>query len=180
MQPDEIITKTALAKQLGVGRSCVAKYLKQGMPVREDGRLDKDAVLAWVAANVQQRISSENKGANRARRLTTSRTRKATSIELAEERARLVKAQADAAEFKLARERGEYVKAADVERQWSEDYRAVQGHLLGLPSKIGAQLGLDRRQISLIDDLVRDALNEAADRVVQDARAQQAVAAGEQ
>src|SRR5687767_5055253 len=110
MQPAKNVTKSALARRLGVGPSAVAKYIRMGMPTLEDGRLDEDVVLAWVAENVDQRMGSDDKGASRARRLT----RRTGALELAAERARLVKAQADAVEFKLARERREYVLAADV------------------------------------------------------------------
>lgn len=46
------ITKAELARLLGVSRARVSQYVKAGMPVRADGRLDRDVALAWVRANV--------------------------------------------------------------------------------------------------------------------------------
>jgi hypothetical protein len=46
------ITKSELAQTLGVSRSRVSQYVKCGMPVEPDGRIDEAAAAAWVKTNV--------------------------------------------------------------------------------------------------------------------------------
>jgi phage terminase Nu1 subunit (DNA packaging protein) len=46
--PPEIITKADLARLLGCDRSRITQLARAGMPVRRDGRLDRETALAWV------------------------------------------------------------------------------------------------------------------------------------
>lgn len=63
-----IITKASLAAELGVTKPRISQYIKAGMPVRPDGRLDREAVLNWLERySVSQ--TDADKGANRAHRL---------------------------------------------------------------------------------------------------------------
>ncbi len=172
------ITKSALARQLKTSPAMITKYARMGMPVRDDGLVDSKAAETWIATNVHLRVGNEDKGANRARRLIKS-ARKAGPADLTDGRARLVQLQADQAQFKLERERGLYVLAADVERTWSHDWRSVQQHMLAVPSKIQQRLtGLTRHDIEEIDRTIRDALTEAADGIIQDAEKGKATEAG--
>ena len=47
-----IITKVQLARELGVGKSAVSNYVRRGLPVRPDGRLNRAEALAWVRRHV--------------------------------------------------------------------------------------------------------------------------------
>jgi len=47
-----IISKSALAAELGISPARVSQYLKSGMPERADGRLDRETALSWIAANI--------------------------------------------------------------------------------------------------------------------------------
>jgi hypothetical protein len=47
-----IIMKSELAQELGVTRSAVSRYCERGLPVRGDGRLDREVALRWVERNV--------------------------------------------------------------------------------------------------------------------------------
>jgi hypothetical protein len=47
----DIVTKTALAAELGVSRSRIGQLVARGLPVRWDGKLWRNQALEWVRAN---------------------------------------------------------------------------------------------------------------------------------
>jgi hypothetical protein len=71
------ITKAALAAELGVTPQAVSAYVRDGLPVRRDGRLDRAEALTWIGKNRHLRINTKAKGAIRARALISGRTRPA-------------------------------------------------------------------------------------------------------
>lgn len=84
--------------------------------------------------------------------------------------ARLKKAQADMAELKRDEARGLLVPAADVQRKVSEKYRAAKTRLLALPSAVKQAIPrLTPAEVEQIDTLVREALTDLADDVVEGA-----------
>lgn len=64
-----IITKSALADELSISRARVSQYVKTGLPVRSDGRLNRADVLNWLNSNAVGLNSFEDRGVNRATRL---------------------------------------------------------------------------------------------------------------
>lgn len=80
-----------------------------------------------------------------------------------EERARLLKAQADKAELQVAAARGELLPAADVERRWSDVLRGVRAAMLAVSSRVRQRLpGLTSADVAELDAEIRAALTEAA------------------
>lgn len=63
-----ITTKAALAAELRISKARVSQYVKAGMPVRSDGKLNREEALRLVSTN-QLSQTYEDKGANRARKL---------------------------------------------------------------------------------------------------------------
>ena len=63
-----IVTKAGLAAELDVTRTRVSQYVKMGMPVRRDGRVDREQALHWIA-NQFAPATGEDKGAVRAYKL---------------------------------------------------------------------------------------------------------------
>jgi terminase small subunit / prophage DNA-packing protein len=78
--------------------------------------------------------------------------------DLAEEKARLTKAQADLAEMKLDAARGVLVPAADVDREWRNVLAAVRSRLLAVPSRL--RQVMDAEAAREADVEIRAALNE--------------------
>lgn len=84
--------------------------------------------------------------------------------EASEQRGRLAAAQADLAELKAARLRGELVEAGAVEAEWSGILRTVRAGMLAVPSRVAAQLPhLSRTDIAAIDAEIRAALTDLGD-----------------
>lgn len=79
-----------------------------------------------------------------------------------EERARLTLAQAEFAELRVAKLKGELVPALEVERGWRDIFRQVRAGVLAAPSRIGARLGLPASEVEAIDRELRDVLENLA------------------
>ena len=73
-----IITKTPLAQELDVTRAAVSRYVERGMPVRADGRLDREAALEWIERNI---IPTHHQGKGAAvARMAGSRASRSASL----------------------------------------------------------------------------------------------------
>jgi phage terminase Nu1 subunit (DNA packaging protein) len=88
---------------------------------------------------------------------------KQVDAELAAEKLRLAKANAEKVETANAKLRGELIPAAEVEREWAAVLRGVRAAMLAVPSRVAQTSGhLTPHDIAAIDREVRDALEEAA------------------
>src|SRR4051812_6948759 len=63
-----VTTKSALAAELGITRGRVSQYVSAGMPVRADGKLNREEAIRWIAKKHYQRFGGDA-GARRARQL---------------------------------------------------------------------------------------------------------------
>lgn len=77
-------------------------------------------------------------------------------------RVRLATAQAQLAEIRGAKLRGELVPAADVESEWTAALADLRAALLALPSRVGAKLVLSRETVAAIDSEIRLTLSALA------------------
>ncbi|MGE3583037.1 MAG: terminase small subunit [Hyphomonadaceae bacterium] len=74
-------------------------------------------------------------------------------------RDRLNQAQAELAEIRAAKLRGELVPVAEIESAWAEIATDVRAALLAVPDRVGARLGdLTPAHIAVIDAEIRAAL----------------------
>ena len=88
---------------------------------------------------------------------------RAGELDLAEERARLAKEQADAKEMENARLRGDLVEIGSVAKEFGRQASAVRTRLLAIPSKaaplvISCKKPAEARAV--IEDMIEEALNE--------------------
>lgn len=80
-----------------------------------------------------------------------------------QEKARLVKLQADKAQLEVEELAGQLLRADDVKREWEEMLGDMKGRLLGLPSKaapIVAPQTHPGEVLGVLEDLVNEALQE--------------------
>ena len=63
-----ITTKAALAAELKISKARVSQYVKAGLPVRSDGKLNREEALNWIN-RTQLSQTYEDKGVVRARKL---------------------------------------------------------------------------------------------------------------
>lgn len=77
-------------------------------------------------------------------------------------RVRLATAQAQLAEIRAAKMRGELVSAADVEAEWTSALADLRAALLALPSRIGERCSLSRETVAAMDGEIRQMLGALA------------------
>lgn len=70
-----VISKSQLAGELGISRARVSQYVKEGLPIRKDGKIDRESALNWIARNIVPADVDEDKGAMRAGRLANGPAR---------------------------------------------------------------------------------------------------------
>lgn len=120
----------ALAALLGVDPTEVTKWKSQGCPHTPDGR--------WVVSEVVRWLRAREKSAERMRADEADERRKAAEAQLAE--------------LKLARERGEVVPVPDVQRQAEDEAGRVRGVIATIPTEdapsLAAALGCSMREAS--------------------------------
>lgn len=117
------LSKSALAREIGVTPGRVSHYVARGLPVLPDGRVSRAAASAWIAANVDlgraRLLGAYPAGpdapaapAGPARGRARKARGGASLGEIASSRARREAAQAEEAELRLARMKGELCEVA--------------------------------------------------------------------
>jgi phage terminase Nu1 subunit (DNA packaging protein) len=93
--------------------------------------------------------------------MTKSSERAPALAAATKQRGRLAAAQANLAEIKAAKMRGELVEAAAVETEWAGVLRTIRAGLLAVPSRVAARLPhLSKHDVAEIDQEIRAALGE--------------------
>lgn len=97
------------------------------------------------------------------RHLMAKANRKTASPELAAEKLRLTREQADAIEIKNAAARGDLVPASEVKNSWFAILRDVRAGMLAIPSRVQTRLpSLSAHEVKIIDSEIREILKETA------------------
>ena len=89
--------------------------------------------------------------------------RRAADPELAAEKLRLTRAQADRAEQQAARDGGTLLQADAVAAAWTSIITDLRAALLAIPERVSAHLGLDRNMTAALDNELRYCLEVIAD-----------------
>ena len=144
-----------LAEALGVDPSVVTRDKAKGMPVH-----DVDQARAWRRANVRPRLNATPPAAESRRHAPErAETPGAAESEGApdywDSRSRRELAEAELAELKLAEQRGELVRIADIRAQLGKRLAATREALMQIPARISPVVAADNDQAS-IHDLLRD------------------------
>lgn len=145
------IHESNLAALLGISRQTVGEKVRSGV-LHRVGR----ATFSYPEA-VTAYCGHLREHASRAGRPSIG------GDELKAEKLRLTRAQADAQEAKITRERGELVPADAVSREWAGILRDLRNALLAVPSRCGAGLPhLTSTDIATLDREIRLALEGVA------------------
>ncbi|WP_419829853.1 hypothetical protein [Methylobacterium sp.] len=76
-----ITTKAALAAELKISKARVSQYVKAGLPVRSDGKLNREDALNWIN-RTQLSQTYEDKGVVRARKLASDPPRVVRPVQI--------------------------------------------------------------------------------------------------
>lgn len=149
------IRKSDFAKLAKVSPGRVSQMIRDGLPVEPDGRIDVARGTLWVKENIDARRSAAQS--------KQAELPLAAQPTVAEERARLVREQADHAALKNAALRRELIPAKDVEREWVSILRRVRSGLLAIPERIRSQHPeLSGAAVATLDAEIRAVLESLA------------------
>lgn len=139
------MTEAELAAFLGIVTSRIRTLHREGVMVKAGrGRFDVRASLANYLSRLRE---GAVKGGGQ------------VPDDLKAEKLRLARQQADKLELANAAARGELVRSADVEREWSNVLRDVRSTMLAVPSRVGSKLAhLSAHDVAEIDSEIKAAL----------------------
>jgi hypothetical protein len=129
----EPLSQRAFARAVGLSQKRVQELTGEGLPTLDDGRIDFDAGRRWIAKNVDAERSRRRRSAPAAYP-TTAEARRAKTA-----------AAAARAELALARERGELVERAKVERTIFTLVRAERDAWLAFAACAAPEIAADLR-----------------------------------
>lgn len=149
------LTRTALAKDLGVAHSTVGRWVDRGCPRNKDGTFDRDAVVAWRAAQrpvpEKDPTAKDSVDPNRSARGASTPSQR----EILKWQTKYRKHRAIGEELKVRKLQGELVEFADVLAFAASRAALFRRVLLELPMRMGHELhGLERPKI--VDRLTRE------------------------
>jgi hypothetical protein len=151
----ERITKTELARKLGVTKSRVSQLCRAGLPVGSDGRVELQSALSWVTTHVDQSRGRWNTSRTAQtpvpQPVQTSAARANTSFDTSRPvldpgralliaRARKALAEAKRAERAERRQAGELIEADAVKQFVSQLCMLVRDHSLSQADRLAATL----------------------------------------
>jgi transcriptional regulator with XRE-family HTH domain len=118
------LSKSDLAARLGVHKSRVSQYIRDGLPVLPDGRVDAEAAEAWLAARLDPARQAAARGPGVA---------EGGGGRLLEARRRKVSAEAERAEMELRLRRGELVERQVIAATLAPWIRELRDAILAAP-----------------------------------------------
>lgn len=146
--PDgETVTAAELAEWLGLTPNRVHALGRDGVLPRGDGK--RYPLRASVAAYCAH-CRSLAKG-------------KSTDAELASEKIRLAREQADKIALQNAAARGELLDSRIVASEWRSIITDLRAAVLAVPSRVASELGFDRKATIVLDSEIRAAMEAIAD-----------------
>ena len=174
-----LITRAEAARALGVSAEAVYAAVKTGrlsVVSGADGRpmVNSETMREEWARNTQTKIGVGPKAAgdggvkkplrSREERMGERVTKTREAIpDYDESRARTEHLKAELLELDRQQKEGQLVRVEDVEREWLEVITMARTKLLGIPTKAKQRLpDLDTDAIAVLDDIVREALEDLA------------------
>ena len=151
-------SKTDFAARVGLTKARISQLVADGLPVREDGRIDVEAGLAWMEANLDP--AKRNKGG-------VART-ESGSPSLAEARRLHLIVQVQRAKLALEQERGRLIDAdLATSTVFARARTERDAHIAWVQRSaplIAGELGADsNRAFAVLDRLMREHLEHLAE-----------------
>lgn len=144
-QPDPLVSSAALADLLGIGPARLATLARQNViPRTASGQFPLRASIRSYCKHLRE-------------------TKTVSNPELQAARARSANAAAAKAELAVSKARGELLDASRVRSEWTRTLLDLRASLLGVPQRVAASAGLDRRATAALDAEIREVLAALAD-----------------
>ncbi len=146
-EDDTTVTAAELAPWLGISPNRVHALGRDGVLPRKAGK--RYPLQASVAAYCEH-CRGLAKG-------------KAADGELAAEKVRLAREQADKIALQNAAARGELLDSRFVAAEWHSIITDLRAAVLAVPSRVASELGFDRKETAALDSEIRAAMEAIAD-----------------
>jgi phage terminase Nu1 subunit (DNA packaging protein) len=165
----ETISKTQLARHLGVVPSRISALIKRGLPVLADGKINLAQASKWMRSNCESSVKFSDRGVNRLLESdgapepaeSTALDDDAAVLDYPTARALRETYLARMARLEFLAKSGKLLDADEVESTWRGYLTDCRKRLLCVASRCGARLShLSRAEVDIIDREVRDALQE--------------------
>lgn len=160
------VSKSRFAAEVGLSKGRISQLVGQGLPVRPDGKIDRDTALDWMEANLDptRRKPAYKEKAETGPALPTA----AADASLKDLKAEHEAVKVARARLALEKERGELVDRTTAERVILDRARQERdAHLnwvLRTAPLLAAELGVDSSQMfGLLEREMRDHLQALAE-----------------
>lgn len=163
----ESISKTQLARHLGVVPSRITALIRRGLPVLANGKIDLAEATRWMRASCEANMKFPGKGVNKVlaadaapEPLEEAALDGDGPLDYPTARALRETYLARMAKLEFLAKSGKLLPADEVESTWREYLTDCRKRLLCVASQCGARLSLSRAEIDVIDREIRTALIE--------------------
>lgn len=159
MTTPKIISKAEFGRRIDVTRQRVSQLVKEGLPVRKDGKIDFAKGRRWV----DQHLDQHRREARKPRAGPVVPAAATTS----ETRSQKLSWEAQLRELEFRKRSGELVDRAATERTIFERATAERDRWIGWVARATAQIATEAevdptKLFAILDRLVRDQLTELA------------------
>ena len=154
--PDPIMPELDL-----VSATVVGAWL--GLTSTRVQQLARDGILTRIESTGQFRFDLKSTVQTYCDYTRSAAARRQADPDLAEQKLRLTRAQADRAEQQAARDGGTLLQADAVAAAWTSITTDLRAALLAIPERCAATLGLDRQATAALDSELRSCLEVIAD-----------------
>lgn len=148
-----------IAAILNLTTARVQQLVQEGLPKKLRGKYDRDDCVGWYIRYLQALVEKRAIVDEGGKIFATER----------EERLRLLRADADLREIELARERGELVSIADVERDMADLILTTKARVMAVPPRVAPELVGETSRVmaqAKVEKELKDALLNLAQREV--------------
>jgi len=162
-RPKSFVSKSEIAKELRLSKGRITQLIAQGLPVRTDGKLDREKAREWYEKNI--RLTAKPERNDSPVLAPPAEPSEAADGEAGPEdffasRARKERALADLRQMEAAQKRGDLLPTADVEAAWSEMVISARAILLGLPARLAQKMALETDRVN-VEEILRDEIYRA-------------------
>ena len=149
----ELVSQSEYARRRGCTEGAVRRAVRDGRIKLIEGKVDPVAADAQWARNTRPRAGSEPAAGTSPLAAAPEREDEDSSGGYWASKARREAAEADLAELKLAEQRGELVRAADVRAAHARRLAGLREALLQIPARLAAVLAAEVSQAACHDKL---------------------------
>jgi len=150
-----VVDLRQVSKALNVSERRIQQLAKEGLPKEERGKYELGKCMLWYIRYLQVALEASGRRDSGESEFIGAR----------EERARLLRAEAELKEMELAQKRGQLVAIADVEAEYTSLVLSIKARIMAIPPRLAPEIvGEDSRVMAQakIEKYCKEALAQLA------------------